>query len=424
MVYSSPQCTRLPMRILRSGPGATAAEFKSGPSIPSHSTTSATSERTSDGDRASPIVAIMCIMPAGGSDGDCLFHALAYFDGVLAQDLQLQVAWYMELFAPEQAGFEWEWWQEAQQLKQNQRHDVAAILSAYTLLRQVRIMVHTRVAGNPTPLVMEASHVAVANSDAAPIRHILYNGPLGRYDALVQVPGVEGFEPAWEQQPDPSQLGQMERSETDASSPVEGLESMVWSQAGLAHAGRSSPWDALHQVGAVTDQPKVNNNDITGPRPLLPKRLSEEVFGFVCKVFKKNSHKRWGRLSVWQISLQERCADHNFPCPFWHAILYDLDLALHLEVETFARMLRAEALSLDVLDRWQRRLRCQSKRLWLPRRVWVDYLHRIDLTASVADIRRALAELQPSCLYWRPLNAASGSTAASAAAASSPAPRS
>ena len=226
------------MRVLRSGPGANAAEFKSGPSIPSHSTTSATSERTSDGDRINPIVAIMCI---SGSDGDCLFHALAYFDGVLAQDLQLQVAWYMELFAPEQAGFEWEWWQEAQQLKQNQRHDVAAILSAYTLLRQVRIMVHTRVADNPTPLVMEASHVAVANSDAAPIRHILYNGPLGRYDALVQVPGVEGFEPAWEQQPDPSQLGQMERSETDASSPVEGLESMVWSQAGLAHAGRSSP---------------------------------------------------------------------------------------------------------------------------------------------------------------------------------------
>ena len=166
---------------------------------------------------------------------------------------------------------------------------------------------------------------------------------------------------------------------------------MVWSQAGFAHAGRSLPWEALRQVGPVTVPAGVDDDIIhDGQRPLLSKRLSDEVFRFTCSVFKKNSHKRWGRLSLWQAGLQERCAGHNFPCPFWQAVLYDLDLALHLEVETFARMLRAEALSLDALYVWQQRLRSQSKRLWLPRRVWVDYLHRIDLTASVADIRRAL----------------------------------
>lgn len=372
---------------------------------------------------ARPTVAIMCIMPVGGSDGDCLFHALAYFDGVQAEDLLLQMAWYMELFAPEQAGFEGEWWQEAQRLKQNQWWDVASILSAYTLLRQVRIIVHTRVADNPTPLVTEASHVAVANSDTAPIRHILYNSPLGRYDALVQVPDLEGFVPAWGQQPDPSRLGLAETSDPGTSSPVEELESMVWSQAGFAHAGRGLQWDALRQVGAGADlQANANNNTVVGQFPLLPKRLSEEVFRFICAVFKKNSHKRWGRLSVWQSRLQESCANHSFPCPFWQAVLYDLDLALHLEVETFARMLRAEAISLDVLFNWQRRLRSQSRRLWLPRRAWVDYLHRVDLTASVPDIRSALAELQPSCLYSRPLNEASGS-AASTAPVFSPIPR-
>lgn len=254
---------------------------------------------SSSGESARPTVAIMCIMPVGGSDGDCLFHALAYFDGVQAEDLLLQMAWYMELFAPEQAGFEGEWWQEAQRLKQNQWWDVASILSAYTLLRQVRIIVHTRVADNPTPLVTEASHVAVANSDTAPIRHILYNSPLGRYDALVQVPDLEGFVPAWGQQPDPSRLGLAETSDPGTSSPVEELESMVWSQAGFAHAGRGLQWDALRQVGAGADlQANANNNTVVGQFPLLPKRLSEEVFRFICAVFKKNSHKRWGRLSV------------------------------------------------------------------------------------------------------------------------------
>lgn len=186
------------MRVLRSSRAAPAA-VQSGPSTtesPSQPTTPATSETPSySGGHLRPTVAIMCLLPVGaGSDGDCLFDALAYFHGLLAEDLRLQVAWYMELLAAAQAGFEGEWWQEAQHLRENEWQDVAAILSAYSLLWQVRIVVHARMHGNPTPVVTEASHAAVANNDAVPVRHILYNGPVGRFDVLVQVPEVGGFE--------------------------------------------------------------------------------------------------------------------------------------------------------------------------------------------------------------------------------------
>ena len=46
----------------------------------------------------------------------------------------------------------------------------------------------------------------------------------------------------------------------------------------------------------------------------------------ICAVMHPESHTRWGFMCVWQRDLQQRCANHTLPCPFWYAVIYGLDL--------------------------------------------------------------------------------------------------
>lgn len=121
--------------------------------------------------------------------------------------------------------------------------------------------------------------------------------------------------------------------------------------------------------------------------------LNLEVRSFIEAVLHPTSHLRWGRLSAWQRDLQQRCAGYVFPCPFWHAILYNLDLGLDVEAEAFSRLLLTGAVSLELLDTWQQRLRPLTHKLWFPMRIWHDLIHKVNLRTDEAKVRKSLSNL-------------------------------
>ena len=138
-------------------------------------------------------------------DGDCLFHALAFFDFSDGAALRIEVADFMEAHAAEQAGFEEEWRREVVKLRQNKwgGHNVIA---AYSLMKQRRVTIHTRRDGaDPPVVVQEASHGLVNGNEAFPMVHVLYNGK-DHYDALVEVFDKSNAKPAWPQPPPPMYL--------------------------------------------------------------------------------------------------------------------------------------------------------------------------------------------------------------------------
>ena len=136
-------------------------------------------------------------------DGDCLFHALAFFDGSDGGALRIDVADFLEEEAVNQPGFAFEWLDEAEKLRENKWGGHTAII-AFSQMMATRVVLHTRLEDG-TVAVAEASHGSVANSLTAPVRHILYNGA-DHYDALIQVADASGMEAAWPQPPPPLYL--------------------------------------------------------------------------------------------------------------------------------------------------------------------------------------------------------------------------
>lgn len=59
--------------------------------------------------------------------------------------------------------------------------------------------------------------------------------------------------------------------------------------------------------------------------------LDAEVYKYVCAVMHPESLARWAHISMWQRTLQVRCRGYSFPCPFWYAVVYGLDIGLRLE---------------------------------------------------------------------------------------------
>ncbi|MCV6575525.1 MAG: hypothetical protein OIF58_07295, partial [Cohaesibacter sp.] len=139
----------------------------------------------------------MGVVPVVG-DGDCLFHALASFDGSDGGALRIDVADFMEQEAINQPGFEFEWLDEAEKLRENKWGGHTAII-AFSQMMAARVVLHTRLE-NGAVTVTEASHRSVA--ETAPVRHILYNNS-DHYDALIEVADASGMEAAWPQPPPP-----------------------------------------------------------------------------------------------------------------------------------------------------------------------------------------------------------------------------
>ena len=138
-------------------------------------------------------------------DGDCLFHALAYFESGDGGALRIDVADFLEAHALEQDGFEETWLSEAEELRASAWGGHNAII-AYSLMKNTRVILHTHHNGAVETTVAEQSHGLVIDCDEAPVLHILYNG-VNHYDALVPLVTAadrEGLKPAWENQPFPN----------------------------------------------------------------------------------------------------------------------------------------------------------------------------------------------------------------------------
>ena len=121
--------------------------------------------------------------------------------------------------------------------------------------------------------------------------------------------------------------------------------------------------------------------------------LLREIHLFACAVMDPGSHVQWGHLAEWQRDLRPRVAGQWLPNPFWHALLFDLDIELHVQVETFTKMLLEETWPLPLLGAWQNSLRSEAHKVWFPRRLWYELIHHTDLTLSPAQVRSRLRHL-------------------------------
>ena len=126
---------------------------------------------------------------------------------------------------------------------------------------------------------------------------------------------------------------------------------------------------------------------------LLPRQddleLDAEVEAFVHMVMLEPDWTHHAvSLALWQGDLRERCCGQELLSPYWHAVVYDLDLNLYVEMELFVRTLASGAWPLPMLTEWQRRLRRLTLGRWLPRSHWYFLIHRINL-ARVDDAARA-----------------------------------
>jgi hypothetical protein len=120
-----------------------------------------------------------------GGGVDCLFHALAFFDQYDGCALRCHVASFMEKQAQHQHGLETAWFCEAQQLHSKAPPSRLAI-TAYSLMTQTRVMVHTLSTAGQNATVEEVSHPLVCGAGAARMVHILYRN-MNQYDALVEL---------------------------------------------------------------------------------------------------------------------------------------------------------------------------------------------------------------------------------------------
>ena len=157
-------------------------------------------------------------------DGDCLFHALAYFDGSDGGALRIDGADFLEAEAVNQPGFEFEWLDEAEQLRENKWGGHTAII-AFSQMMGTRVVLHTRLEDGSVT-VAEASHGSVADSTTAPLRHILYNN-VDHYDALIEVADASGMEAAWPQPPPPLYVKEKEAETEFPPLPDSGAETQA-----------------------------------------------------------------------------------------------------------------------------------------------------------------------------------------------------
>ena len=183
--------------------------------------------------RQVPVAVAMGVVPVVG-DGDCLFHALAFFDGSDGGALRIDVADFLEEEAVHQVGFEGEWLNEAEKLRSYKWGGHTAII-AFSQMKATRVILHTRMADGSVT-VQEASHGSVAESSTATVRHILYNN-VDHYDALIQLADTNGMEAAWPQPPPPLYLKGIEDQFPTLQASVAAVETSKSKRARFTVAG-------------------------------------------------------------------------------------------------------------------------------------------------------------------------------------------
>ena len=79
-------------------------------------------------------------------------------------------------------------------------------------------------------------------------------------------------------------------------------------------------------------------------------------------------------------------------CEFWHAVVYDLGIALRTEIEACVSLLLRGKWPYPLLSEWQRKLRCCTAGTWF--RYWLGATSFIsDLTRDPPTIRLSLVKI-------------------------------
>ena len=294
------------------------------------------------------------------SDGNCMFHALAVSTGLDGGRLRRDIADYLEQEAYWQDGFEEVWRAESAFLRGAPASCWGGhtALVAFSLMQRVRVILHMPSLCNAS--VMEArdvSHSAVQQDNEACTVHVWYDG-VSHYKGLTPV----NFAIGWPAGVDLAHRATALTSMRDPSS-----------------------WAENVGVGGRTAQVQPLKGDANS--------LDIEVGNFVQQVMAPGSEHHLCDLAVWQKDLQERCAGRDCACEFWHAVVFQLDLGLHVEFKVFAALLKMNGWPYIMLDDWQRRLRGQTWKSWIRRRMWFDLIHGVDLTVPPAQVRSQLARL-------------------------------
>lgn len=319
-------------------------------------------------------------------DGNCLFHALAYFfcsaDGIALRE---EIIAFLEQRALEQRGFEEAWLEEAERLRAGAWGGFTAITAA-SLMKSVRVKVHIVQAAGRVQII-DACHAQVKQSLTANEINLLYYPCKKHYDALVPVMPFVAAAPVQPSPPScfPAMTGphlntgwQQQQEQKHRWN----AEAAAWSfhdTASTTEEGSAPPKDYLRCMLRCTAAGQVQAQPVGDADKKLNADLDVEVYEYVCQVLHPNAHRQWWGLALWQADLQERCADHEFASPFWQVLVYELDIGLHLEVEVFVRLLRAQALDLGFLHTWQQQLRRRAQNLWFRQRLWRHFIHHVDL---------------------------------------------
>lgn len=153
--------------------------------------------RTTDRMAAAGTTPDMMMVVKVQGDGDCLFHALAFHESGDGGALRIDVAEFMTQEAYAQEGFEAEWLSEAKKLREYEWGGHTAI-TAYSLMKMIRVVVHTHDRNSNATTIEETSHSQVRHLTDAPVAHIVYNGH-DHYDALVPLLDSAGLALAWHQ---------------------------------------------------------------------------------------------------------------------------------------------------------------------------------------------------------------------------------
>ena len=147
-------------------------------------------------------------------DGDCLFHALGAHNQQDGAALRIEVASFMAEHAADQQGVAEEWLREVEKLRAY-KWGGATVIAAYSLMKNVRVMVHTWRGDGLTPVVTEMSHGDVYGKEDCRTIHVLYNNR-DHYDCLVEVKDPTGMDPAWPQPPPPKYFDAQKASDFPA----------------------------------------------------------------------------------------------------------------------------------------------------------------------------------------------------------------
>ena len=233
-------------------------------------------------------------------DADCLFHALAFFEGCDGKALWLELANFMGAEAANHPGLEDQWLLAARELRANKWGGYMAIV-AYSLLRTRRIMFHTvRNVAEPVA-VEEVGHASIHGGEMVRVVHLLYHHDIGHYDALVELHPATRMGPPGRSNLMPSSPGNLQHMESSS------LFAPMAAYSPAYIASWATQWDGRF----ISEEES---------KELL--RLAGWLLQLLCMP-PPTAHQFCAALRSWQARLRRRFGDRLLPWP-WSFVAHGL----------------------------------------------------------------------------------------------------